>query len=116
MVVITPATAVTVKIGKGAEPGSWLLAKMSAFGGKADMPFCTAYVRSWHKADIGVRCTCLLLTQSGHSARRLERSLDLGRQKIKRHGENQVHGHDKHPDEPRRTAGVAHQGCGQGCD
>ena len=25
---------------------------MSALGGKADMPFCTAYVRYWHKADI----------------------------------------------------------------
>ena len=37
------------------------------------------------------------------------RSLDLGRQQVKRHGENQVHGHDKHPDKPRRTAGVAHK-------
>jgi len=26
---------------------------MSAFGGKADMPFCAAYVCFWPKADIG---------------------------------------------------------------
>jgi len=28
---------------------------MSAFGGKADMPFCGANVRLWPKADIGDR-------------------------------------------------------------
>ena len=47
---------------------------------------------------------------------RPDRSLDLGRQKIKRHRENQIHGHDKHPDKPCRTAGVAYQGRGHGCD
>jgi hypothetical protein len=33
---------------------------MSAFGGKADMPFCTANVRYWGKADIqGFACVAL---------------------------------------------------------
>jgi hypothetical protein len=27
--------------------------QLSAFGGKADMPFCNANVRLWPKADIG---------------------------------------------------------------
>ena len=47
---------------------------------------------------------------------RVDPSLDLGRQQIKRHGENQIHGHDKHPDEPRRSAGIADQGRGHGRD
>ena len=34
---------------------------------KADIPSCTAHVRFWGKSGHRlVRCTCLLLTQSGH--------------------------------------------------
>jgi hypothetical protein len=33
----------------------------------ADIPLCTAHVCYWGKSGHGVlRCTCLLLTQSGH--------------------------------------------------
>ena len=35
---------------------------------KADIPLCTAHVRYWGKSGHDVlHCTCLLLTQSGHS-------------------------------------------------
>ena len=44
------------------------------------------------------------------------RSVDIGRQQIKRHRENQIHCDDKHADKPCRTAGVAYQGRGHGCD
>ena len=40
---------------------------MSAFGGKADMPFCTAHVRYWGQSGHAVlHCKCPLMTQSGH--------------------------------------------------
>ena len=39
---------------------------MSAFRGKADMPFCTAYVRYRCKAEMLLHCKCPLMTQSEH--------------------------------------------------
>jgi hypothetical protein len=41
---------------------------MSAFRGKADMTFCTAYVRFQGQSGHDVlHCICPLLTQSGHA-------------------------------------------------
>ena len=63
MVMITPATAVTVEIGKAPEPGFWLLAKIFRFWGQ-----------SGHRL---VRCICPLLTQSGYSVSRDGRQGEL---------------------------------------
>jgi len=42
---------------------------MSAFGGKADMPFCAANVRCWRKADITRQVSALGWLSASRSGR-----------------------------------------------